>query len=354
MISSSDIFSPARTSVNECVARIKITRAVTAQDAADLRRAIYPDGVVSQAEAEALFQIERIREAGCGEWGQLFREALTDYVVNQVEPSGYVTDANAEWLMAQVSTFANPHTDTVVGLLTNILRVAKDQPPSLAAFTLKLAKSTAIYADGLDPMGEPHEAGKVSQADVEMLRRIIWAAGSEGHMAVSREEAEALFDIADATAGYENHSDWDEFFARAVGNYLIGATGRHVPSREMAIRRSADSDYESSMVHVMTGMLNGLGRLGSPGDMLMDLINNRTLGEETEERSRLENITRATAIADGQSLIGEKALWLVERVNRNGRITTPEEALVAFVAREATQVDPVVAVMVDKVRQSAA
>jgi hypothetical protein len=338
----------------DCVDRILESRAVTPCDVMELRRMVYPDGVVSRAEAEALFLIESTRQGGCPEWGQFFREALSDHIVHQVQPSGYVTEESAEWLIGQINAISEPRTDTLVGLLANIVRIARDLPPGLAAFALKQAKNTAIYADGVDPMGEPHEAGKVTQADVEMLRRIIWAAGSEGHLAVSREEAEALFDIADATAGADNHPDWDEFFARAVGNYLVGATGRHVPSREMAIRREADADYEVSMMRVLTGALNGLGRLGSPGSMLMDMLDSRTLGEAIEERSRLENAARISAIADGQNLVGEKAQWLVERVNRNGRMTAPEEALIAFVAREATRFDAAVAVLVDQVKQAQA
>lgn len=334
--------------------RIVAARRITPEDVMALRRAIYPDGVVGAREAEALFAIEAACETRCAEWGLLFREALTDHAVHQAQPAGSVSEMNAAWLMEKVEAIRDPRADTVIALLVNIMASARDVPPTLAAFTLRQVKMTAIYADGVDAEGRPHVAGLVSQADVEMLRRIVWAAGCEGHMAVSREEAEALFDIADMTAGADNHPDWNEFFARAVGNYLIGATGRAVPSREIAMRRAADSDYETGMVRVLTGVLNGLGRLGSPREMLVDLLQTRTLGEAVEESWRVENATRAAAIADGQVLVGEKAAWLVERVNRNGRISAPEEALVAFVAREAARLDPAVAELVTQARQAMA
>ena len=68
-------------------------------EAIPLRRDAWPDGRISQAEAEAIFALDRqLRRAG-SEWVDFFVEALGEYVVNQRAPAGYVDRENAAWLM---------------------------------------------------------------------------------------------------------------------------------------------------------------------------------------------------------------------------------------------------------------
>src|SRR5690606_12951914 len=57
---------------------------------------------------------------------------------------------------------------------------------------------------------------------------------------VSREEAEALFDLHDLTANGANDADFDDLFFKAIAHYLIAHTGRSVPPRREALARRAN------------------------------------------------------------------------------------------------------------------
>jgi hypothetical protein len=76
-------------------------RKVTAQDVVWLRREVFAEGEVTRETAEELFAVARAGMSNAPEWTELFVELITDYVVWQSRPTGIVTDAEAEWLIAR-------------------------------------------------------------------------------------------------------------------------------------------------------------------------------------------------------------------------------------------------------------
>lgn len=320
--------------------RIARTGKVTADDAAAVRRAIYGgDGQVTDVEADALIAIEQTRETFCAEWSSLYVEALTDYVLMQQPPSGYLSEANAEWLQSRIKRRKEPSPDCDVALVANIIENASEVPASFSAFALRLVKETVLYSDGVDARGHAHGAGQVTDADVEMLKRILWGAGSEGLLAVSREEAEALFAIADQTTGADNSPAFEDLFARAIGNYLIGATGRSATPRDLALRWQTEPEYKISVLATLGKVLSSTGK-GFNKDFVTDTIANaRTLAEDVELRSKLQNEAREAASAAASVMTADKAGWLMDRVNKNGLLTAPEIALLRFIQREASSLD---------------
>jgi hypothetical protein len=77
---------------------------ITADDVQQLRHGVFWKGVVTEADAEIVFLLHDRLGASADEcWTPLFVEALTDYVVQQAEPAGYVSQANADWLIDRVT-----------------------------------------------------------------------------------------------------------------------------------------------------------------------------------------------------------------------------------------------------------
>src|SRR4051794_38578698 len=76
---------------------------VTAADVIGLRRAFYADGVISPTEAEAIIELDRATGRAAPEWTDFLLEAVTDRLMRQVEPEGYLSQENADWLIAAVS-----------------------------------------------------------------------------------------------------------------------------------------------------------------------------------------------------------------------------------------------------------
>lgn len=334
-------------SLEEIAHRVAQTGRIGSEEIVAIRKVVYPDMAISTAEAEGIFAIERARREASIYWSSFFIEVITDYVLNQQPPVGYLSDANAAWLEAQVKARKQPSMDGDVALITSIIERATEVPPSFSAFALRLAKDAVVYGDGVDGQGREHGAGKISHADVELLQRILWGAGSEGQLAISREEAEALFAIADATTGADNIPEFDEFFARAIGNYLVGATGRDVPSRQEALEWSTRGDYK----------MNVLGAFSRMFDITLQDIKDglamRSGDDEVTEASEAEHGSRNAAreaLASANAVMSpEKTGWLVDRITRNGLTSGPERALLRFVAREAGALSPELKVILDKV-----
>ena len=325
-------------SLGEISHAIALSGAVGPADIVALRRAIYADGIVSRAEAEALFAIERARTAHSDGWSELFVEALTDYALNQEPPTGYLSADTAAWIAAGIGRRKTPSTDADLELVTNLIEKASEVPPSFSAFALRLAKTEVIYGDGPDARGRQHSPGRVTQADIIVLQRILWGAGSEGLLAISREEAEALFAIADATTGADNVPEFDDLFAKAIGNYLLGATGRQVPSRETALRRETAAPYTADVTRVLSGMF--AAGVPDPRFIGTTLRTAATLAQDVEDAHAHRNMVREVEMEIAAIMTPDKAGWLLDRINKNGTMNGPEKALLRFIEREACSLDP--------------
>ena len=83
----------------ELAKRVGADGVITPEEVLTLRREAWPDGRISQAEAEAIFALNRELTTKSAEWVDFFVEALGEYVINQRAPTGYVDPENASWLM---------------------------------------------------------------------------------------------------------------------------------------------------------------------------------------------------------------------------------------------------------------
>jgi hypothetical protein len=100
-------------------------RKVTAQDVAWLRREVFADGEVTREAAEELFAVARAGMSNAPEWMELFVELVTDHVVWQSRPTGVVTDAEAEWLIARADGCKSIE---ALAVLVNVLAEAHRAP----------------------------------------------------------------------------------------------------------------------------------------------------------------------------------------------------------------------------------
>jgi len=359
--------------------KIAASGSVTPEDIRALRGDIFEDGIVSRTEAEALFAIERARTTHNDAWSELFVEALSDYALHQEQPRDYLSEDTANWIMGQIKLRKQPSMDADVALVAELIEKSREVPPAFSAFALRLTKDAVVYGDGADERGRMHKSGIVDAADIALLKRILWGAGSEGQLAVSREEAEALFAIADATTGAENDAEFDDLFAKAVGNYLIGATGRAVPTRQEAFEWSKRGDYHVSVI----GALSAVHRAARPknddlvdgaieaghaaidaGTSIVSTMLSALLGpfapglgttfhdpvsdaveQEHAHRIMVRDVDREVA----EILTGDKAGWLRDHIGKNGVMSAPEKALARFLERECSALDPSLKDMFGKV-----
>lgn len=299
-----------------------------------VRRALYGERAEIGEAFILLYEADQRRRSHSGEWSRLFVEAALEVALRETPPQGYFPPDKAQRVMDALGERGELRSDTVLEALVAIVEKAEEVPVAFSAYVLRRLKQAVVYSDGITASGERLTPGVIGLPELKLIQRVVWGAGAEGRLAVSREEAEALFDIADATAGAANCADWESFFAGAVGNYLIGATGRQPPSRERAFEMW-ETPHKANALGAFTSIFTRAREL-SLGDVKGDMARHR-LSAQLEESHRADNEARAAAMAQAEKLTGDKAEWIVDRIRRNGALSAPESALLGFLEREAKQ-----------------
>ncbi|MHA1189407.1 MAG: hypothetical protein ACTSSQ_02950, partial [Alphaproteobacteria bacterium] len=285
-----------------------------------------------------LFALDEVADRHDTAWTVLFTEALTDYLVIQQAPEGYISQENADWLIARISADGTVKTETELELLIKVLEKAKSSPASLAAFALNQVKSAVISGDGPATCGRELEPGKVGRVEADLMRRILYAFGGDGNIAVTRAEADVLFDINDAVADAENDPAWTDLFTKALANCLMAASGYTVPSRDVALKREQWLDSDTG------GVANFFGRMMSGGFRgVIDAYK----APSTEEAWAERNAKFATDNQIAEVVTEAEADWLADRIGRDGHIHENEKALLRFISEESPNMHPSLKPLVD-------
>jgi hypothetical protein len=104
----------------------------------------------------------------------------------------------------------------------------------VAARALATVLNGIITGEGPTTKGRIHFSRTLDRQDAMQCERILMAGGRDG-AAVSRAEAEVLFDIDAAATERTDQGRFDDLFAKAVAHYVLAAAGRQVPPREIAL-----------------------------------------------------------------------------------------------------------------------
>lgn len=310
---------------------IKARGSITEIDVQRLRRAFYNDGAISKDEAEAVFALHRACPQQDPAWLGCFVEMLTDHIVNQAVPEGYLTAENAQWLLSQIAHDGRVATKAEVELLVNILDKSRWSPQNLVTFALGQVRDAVISGDGPIREGSEASKGSVSEYEVELMRRILYAFGGDGNVAITRPEAEVLFEINDATATAENAEGWRDQFVKAIANCVLAASMYTAPSREQALAREAwlDRRGDLSVGTMAEGMARGLGNL-------LGVYREQSWEEQLIARLERQKIEIVTS----EEITAAEASWLAERIGRDGSLTPNERALVEYLRAESWKVAP--------------
>jgi len=321
------------------VAEIKARGSIKDADVLKLRRSYYDDGIITHEEAETILALNDACPVQDPAWADCFVETITDYLVEQAEPEGYLTLENAQWLIERIGHNGRVETKTELELLVNVLDKARWAPQSLVRFALDQVKDAVLNGTGPLRAGRMLEPGVVSEADVDLLRRILYSFGGDGNIAVTRPEAEVLFDINDAAADADNHPAWADLFVKAIANCVMAASGYATPPREVALARDAWLERRGELG--LEGML-----AGAAGGLRSLLGGYR---EQTEEERAIGRLTQQKVeIVTHEPVIRADAAWLAQRIGRDGRLTPNERALLTFLKVESPVLDPALRDLVER------
>jgi hypothetical protein len=311
-----------------------------------LRQIFYEDGIVSSAEADLLFKLNNACPKQHADWPDFFIEAITDYVVFQERPQGYLTAVKGHWLIDRISRDGRVASKTELELLVNVLDKARWAPVSLVKLALDQVKYAVIAGDGPLRNGKALVAGEITEGEVDLLRRILYAFGGDGQVAVTRDEADILFDIDEAVANAEPNPVWTDLFVKAIANVIMAASGYRVPSREEALRHEASLQNPERQTSVLASLLSMVqSNLSSVQDAYHD--------QTAEERAlaRLEH--QRIEIITNEEITEAEATWLVSRLGRDGRLSPSETALIAYLKHESPKIHPILTEAVDRLGHAA-
>lgn len=322
----------------DIMAHVTASKHLTAEDAKAMRRAVYQDGAIDQGELETLFVLDEAAERRDPEWSAFFVEAVTDFIVNQEEPQGYVSKANARWLIDRIAKDGIVTTACELELLVTVLEKATSSPDQLSAFALDQVKHAVVHGDG--PLARGALApGRVGADEADLIRRVLYAFGGDGNIAVTRAEAEVLFDINDATAEADNDPAWADLFVKALANTLMAASGYRPPSREVALKREAWLSSET----------------GGVGDFFAKMVSGGLKGvfdayrqPDTEERWAERNQRFSEASATAEVVSEAEATWLADRIGRDGTLHENEKAVLRFIAEQSPDIHPSLKPLIEK------
>lgn len=304
--------------------------AVTGDELLQLRAHVFGDGTVSTSDVELLFKINGSPAGLDSEWERLFSQTLTDYLVHQVEPHGYVSGANAGWVVGQFRAAATVRRWSDIAAVTAVMEAAARAPETLVAFALHSLQD-AILEPGC--IGRPGEVGVIGAADVGMIRRVLFAFGGDGAIAVTQTEAGFLFDLNDQTDQAANHPEWSDLFVKAIANFLMKANGYQVPSRAKALHREAWLNARPDAGATLAAMLS------------VNLKNIWSAYRQNPPLTRLS--TEAESIEDAARIDADEARWLAERIGRNAALHDNEKALLRFIAEESPGIHPALQTVID-------
>jgi hypothetical protein len=308
---------------------------VTAQDVLRVRGEIYPDVAISPDEAEALFEVNDTARSTSPEWKMLFIEAMTDFVVRQQQPAGYVDAVAADWLCAHILRDGRVRSDTELELLIHILEEASQAPRALSRLALD-----QVVAFALTPERAAGDGPTLTGPEVERLRRVIYAfAGQTGGAGVSRDEAQTLFAINDAARGRPNNPAWQNLFVQAVGAAMMAAPAYQGASREEAAHQEAWLKAPTAGTVALLGRAFAAAFRGPEAGL-------DAMAEETPiERRNLEAAFSADRAAP---VTGDEGAWLASMIGRDGTFDENEIALLRYVSRQASQIHPSLRPLIDR------
>ena len=320
---------------------------ITDEDVLNFRREVFQDMLVSRVEAEGVFALNNAVENTSKAWNDFFVEVMVDYCVNQAKPHGYMSENNADWLVAQITKDGRLDNNSELELIVKVIERANEVPTLFAAFALEQVAVAVLEGNGALLNNAELKAGVIGAPEANLLRRVMYGVGAEGRLAVSKEEVEVLFELNDMTIEAENHPEWSDVFIKAVSCHLMSAGGYQAIDRKEVLRReewlddtSVDvagmiSKTLSSVGKIMSGGLFG-GAMRSGSNMMDDAWAKRNDALEAEEQT-------VNAIDSNESH------WLVDRIGRDGVLHENEKALISYLKKESPSLHSSLQPLLDKV-----
>jgi hypothetical protein len=196
---------------------------ITAEDVLRLRRAIYGDGGIDRDKAAWLFALNRDRKGRDPAWTEFYVEALTDFFYWREGSDSKLTEEAERMLMGWIGPADEIDDGTELRLLLNLMFRTNGSSETFRGYVLDAVRHSVLHSSQALYGHAERTPGVIDAADVEVIRKLVYGLGGQRGIAISRAEAEFLFELNDATSGAPNAPAWRDLFVKAVTMHLLFA-----------------------------------------------------------------------------------------------------------------------------------
>lgn len=295
---------------------------VTAEELLALRREGWGDGIITRAEAEALFALNNALTARSEEWCDFFVEAIGEHVLNGAPPRLQCSDAEAAWLIGQIDHDGVTESMAELECMVRIIERAENTPERLKNYVLAQVEREVLTGVGPTRCGGELSATHISAAECRIIRRVIFASGGHGPAAVTRYDAEMLFRLKDETLAQENAAEWDDLFIDGVANFLKGFA---LQNAQVSHERKLELEtfVADNTPNVARFMGRVLREVPQAGNHFGKVFGKRKNGPDY-----------AALAAAGEAVTDHEREWLEKMIDADGEVDELESRLLARIAAE--------------------
>jgi len=297
-------------SVKDILTSTLADNALDADEFLRLRRQIFQDGHISMEEANMVFKVDTESKELPEGWDDFFVGAITDFLIRQTLPVGYVDPIHATWLIERIEHDDRMSESTEMELILNVIRLAKDVPRNLELYALNKIRDKIISRSAAGDL-------TVTADDVVLLKRVLYASGGSGGFSICKEEARFLFDLDEICQSADNAPEWQKLFVGAVANHVMTMGAPKMASRE---------DYKRAQeyLHSNQGIKWSISNIKTT---FKEWLSNIASNEDNTPTSIFSN---DALIREAEAIDAQEAAWLIEHLNRDGTISPNERELLKF------------------------
>jgi len=296
---------------------------LAAEELLALRREGWGDGIITRAEAEALFAVNNALKERSPEWCDFFVEAIGEFVLNGTPPRLQCSFEEAEWLIGQIDHDGRVESLVELETMVRILERAENTPDRLKDYVLAQVEREVLTGTGPTRCGGTLSATHISAAECRIIRRVIFASGGHGPAAVTRLDAEMLFRLKDATLAEENAAEWDDLFVDGVANFLKGFT---LPNAQVTHERKRE--LEAFVADNQANVGRFMGRVAREVPQVANHFG-KVFGKKRPSGPDYE-----TLAAEGEKVTVYESEWLEKMIDADGEVDELESRLIARIAAE--------------------
>lgn len=296
---------------------------ITAEELLALRREGWGDGIITRAEAEALFAVNNALRERTPEWCDFFVEAIGEFVLNGTPPRLQCSAEEAEWLIGQIDHDGVVESVAELETMVRIIERAENVPDRLKNYVLDQIEREVLTGTGPTRCGGELAATRITAAECRIIRRVIFASGGCAPAAVSRFEAEMLFRLKDATLAEENAAEWDDLFIDGVANFLKGFV---MPSAQLSRERKLE--LEAFVADNQANVGRFMGRVVREAPKVANHFG-RVFGKKQDSGTDY-----AALAAAGEAVTDYESEWLEKMIDADGEVDELESRLIARLAAE--------------------